>query len=142
MATVPGRSGFGEPHRSTNSNKGRLPIRYPTEEIVLSHVQTGKKHIKKFTPTPAANSTVLPEHGGECELSGGNECCVHASIEDETAEVYVQSFISTGKATGKTCKGDIDESHAPFSSGFPVSRKASQSTQRAVHITSRSMIMS
>ena len=107
MATMLGRVGFEELRRSTRSNLGRLPVRYPAVEPRADMEFASREEVA--IATPAANSTVLPEDGGECEFGSGTEFYVP---EDETAEAYVRSFMHTSK----TDQDEIDESHAPFSS--------------------------
>ena len=115
MATVPGRAGFEELRRSTRSNLGRLPVRYPAVEPRADMEFASREEVA--IATPAANSTVLPEDGGECEFGSGTEFYVH---EDETAEAYVRSFMHTStEKTSKTDQDEIDESHARFSSKTP-----------------------
>ena len=117
MATVPGRAGFEELRRSTRSNLGRLPVRYPAVEPRADMEFASREEVA--IATPAANSTVLPEDGGECEFGSGTEFYVH---EDESAEAYVRirSFMHTStKKTSKTDQDEIDESHARFSSKTP-----------------------
>ena len=69
---------------------GRLPVRYPAVEPRAEMEFASREDVA--IATPAANSTVLPEHGGECEFGSGTEFYVH---EDETAEAYVRSFMHT-----------------------------------------------
>ena len=81
MATVPGRAGFEDLRRSTRSNLGRLPVRYPAVEPRADMEFASREEVA--IATPAASSTVLPEDGGECVFGSGTEFNVH---EDESAE--------------------------------------------------------
>ena len=112
---MPGRAGFEELRRSTRSNLGRLLVRYPAVEPQADMEFASREEVA--IATPAANSTVLPENGGECEFGSGTEFYVH---EDESAEAYVRSCMHTStEKTSKTDQDEIDESHAPFSTKTP-----------------------